>query len=526
MVTIALAGLCAGALIVDRSLQYVIGRDSSFFLYAARVVQQGGVPYRDVWDHKPPGIYYLDVIGLALSDRGLPGVTVIEFAGVLVAALAGFWTLNRTVGLAPALFGSAAWIMAFAIILDGGNRPEEYALPLQFGAIALYVWERRSGPSRWRWIAIGLTAGFASLLKPTVLGVWIAIYLAEAVRAWRDRSARQLAPPVLLGAIGALAVTVPVVLYFVANGAFADLLDQVIQYNLRYSQSSLFEKLVALAAGATPTTYTGLFPFAVAGWLLALNRLLRGSAPARVEPLLLVAVFALPLDLALASATGRPYREYFLGCLCVEGILAAFAASSAGPALDRLASRLKAPPRAVIVASLAVCALVFASAIPTVMTYRRELGPNPQEQTRPAATTYVVDHTAGTEGVLFWGGEAGLNFTTGRRSPTRYAYQYALYMRGYQRPAQIDELLADLQRDPPALIVDASPATTDVPPLDSAARAGWTLQEPKYTVLPEMDRLFRWIDEHYVRVDDVGHLRWPIYAPRRSLRSAEDQRLT
>ena len=51
---IALAGLCAGALLVDRSLQFFIGRDSSLFLYVARRVQEGGDPYRDVWDHKPP----------------------------------------------------------------------------------------------------------------------------------------------------------------------------------------------------------------------------------------------------------------------------------------------------------------------------------------------------------------------------------------------------------------------------------------------------------------------------------------
>src|SRR5437762_14368666 len=52
VVVIALAGLCAGALLVDRSLQFFIGRDSSLFLYVARRVQEGGVPYRDVWDHK------------------------------------------------------------------------------------------------------------------------------------------------------------------------------------------------------------------------------------------------------------------------------------------------------------------------------------------------------------------------------------------------------------------------------------------------------------------------------------------
>jgi hypothetical protein len=90
-------------------------------------------------------------------------------------------------------------------------------------------------------------------------------------------------------------------------------------------------------------------------------------------------------------------------------------------------------------------------------------------------------------------------------------------MRNYQNPAKVDELLAALQRDPPALIVDASPATIDVPPLDRAARADWTLQEPKYAILPEMDRLFSWIETNYVRVDEVGYMRWPIYAPRKAV---------
>jgi len=76
-----------------------------------------------------------------------------------------------------------------------------------------------------------------------------------------------------------------------------------------------------------------------------------------------------------------------------------------------------------------------------------------------------------------------------------------------------------LQREPPALIVDASPATLDVPPLDRAARDAWTLQEPKDTVLSELDRLFRWIEEHHVRVTEVGSLHWPVYEPRRGVSS-------
>ena len=516
LATTALAGLCAGALVVDRSLQFFIGRDSSLFLYVARRVQEGGVPYRDVWDHKPPLIYYLDVIGLALADRGIGGVAVVEFTALLLAAVAGFWALYRTFGLAPALFGSVAWTTAIALILDGGNRPEEYALPLQFGAIALFLSERRAGPSRWRWTGIGVTAGFAVMLKPTVLGVWAAIYLAEAARAWHVRSWRAIARPALLGSLGAALVTLPVGLYFVANSAGNDLVDQVIRFNIFYSQSTLTDRLRTLAEGVMLTSFTGLFPIAVAAWATALVQLVRGSAAPHTRPLLAVGVLALPIDFVLASATGRPYREYFLGCLATQGILAGIAAGSIRPTLERVAARLAVPPRIVAVVSFALCALVFTTAIPAVASYRSRVGPNDQERTRPQATAYVVDHTADTDRVLFWGAEGGLNYTTGRRSPTRYAYQYALYMRGYQSPPdRVGELLLALQREPPALIVDASPATLDVPPLNRADRERWTLQEQKYSVLPEMDLIFRWIEEHYVRVDEVGSLHWPIYQLRK-----------
>jgi len=517
LITIALAALSAGALWLDRSIQFFIGRDSSLFLYVAQRIQEGGLPYRDVWDHKPPLIYYFGLIGLALGDHGITGVTVVEFATLLFAAIVGFWALYRTLGLLPALFGSIAWITAVPLLLDGGNRPEEYAWPFQFSAIALFLWDKRAGPSRWRWFAIGIAAGFAGLLKPTIIGVWAAIYLAEAVRAWQLRSARSIVQPAVLGTLGGLAVALPVGLYFVATGIIGDFVDQVLRFNVEYSSATASEHVQALLAGIGYTSFSGLFPIALAGWVAAVVQVVRGTAPANARPLLLFGVFALPLDYALASGTGRPYREYFLGCLPTLGVLAAIAASAVRPALERASGGLRLPARTVVLGTFAVVAVLSASAIPTLATFRRGLGPNEQERTRPVATTYVVEHTASTDHVLFWGGEGGLNFTTGRRAPTRYAYQYALYMRNYQSPAKVDELLAALQRDPPALIVDASPATIDVPPLDRAAREGWTLLEPKYAILPEMDRLFSWIETNYVRVDEVGYMRWPIYAPRRAV---------
>jgi len=57
----------AAALVRLPSYLAPIGRDSGVFLYHGARILAGEVPYRDLWDHKPPGIYYLDAWGSCLA---------------------------------------------------------------------------------------------------------------------------------------------------------------------------------------------------------------------------------------------------------------------------------------------------------------------------------------------------------------------------------------------------------------------------------------------------------------------------
>ncbi|MEM3486120.1 MAG: hypothetical protein QXI12_10920 [Candidatus Methanomethyliaceae archaeon] len=56
--------------------------------------------------------------------------------------------------------------------------------------------------------------------------------------------------------------------------------------------------------------------------------------------------------------------------------------------------------------------------------------------------------------MLLWGAEAGINFTTKRRSPSRFVYQYPLYMKGYVNEQMINEFLDDIIEKRPRLIID------------------------------------------------------------------------
>src|ERR671918_83423 len=54
-------------------------RDSGVFLYMGWRFLNGDIPYRDIWDHKPPLIYFVDALGIALTPHSLWGVWVLRF---------------------------------------------------------------------------------------------------------------------------------------------------------------------------------------------------------------------------------------------------------------------------------------------------------------------------------------------------------------------------------------------------------------------------------------------------------------
>ena len=90
------------------------------YLYTAARVQEGQIPYRDVWDHKGPGVYYLDAAALRVGRNALWGVWALETVAWLAALLLGFNVLRRAFGLGPAAVGTVAWLSGLVPTLGAG----------------------------------------------------------------------------------------------------------------------------------------------------------------------------------------------------------------------------------------------------------------------------------------------------------------------------------------------------------------------------------------------------------------------
>jgi len=186
-IALALLLLAAGFLLLAPMLTYPFGSDHGSFAAVADVIARGGVPYRDVWEIKPPGIYYL------------------------------FWAVF-------AAFGRSIFALRLADLL--------WTLPAALAILLLLIGEsRRSNVTA---ALSGLAIGLASLLKFTLGGLLLIPFVASFLsRNEPARSRLARAASCLAGCLLALAA---VGLLLAKAGALREMVEIVFSWNSQYGK--------------------------------------------------------------------------------------------------------------------------------------------------------------------------------------------------------------------------------------------------------------------------------------------------
>lgn len=73
------------------------GRDQGLFLTQADFVMKGMIPYRDFFEHKPPGVIYLYTIAMMIFGRSYTAVHILNFLAGYITALGIYLLLMRVV---------------------------------------------------------------------------------------------------------------------------------------------------------------------------------------------------------------------------------------------------------------------------------------------------------------------------------------------------------------------------------------------------------------------------------------------
>lgn len=485
-------------------------RDSAAFALAGEVLRTGGAPYLDYWDHKPVLIHMINAAGMVLSGGRAWGVWVVSLAELLLALWLAFITLRRAWGDAGAAAGTTLFASALAGVLDRGNMVEQHALPLQCGlALTFVAWD--SGGRRSSFLP-GLVAGtlgtLGFFLRANLIGAPVAVALVASILLLGSRRYRAWLMLLLGGASGAALTSAVLLGYLAAEGALQAFWDQAFRYNFLYAQTSLVQRLAAAYVGLQSAAgFTLVLP--MTGWIAAAALLRRRPEWLPLGSLLLVLIW-LPVEIFLASASGRRYPHYFLAVVPALALATGLFAALVADWRSRAPS--EAPTAAGRRLTLFLCAAIAVTAPVVLLVQVVDRGVVDERLQQVAETAQIVrTQTDPGQRILVWGAEPDVYLQSKRAGASRFTYAYPLLTPGYGDTELIERFLEDLKASRPALIVDASSRNPVVPSLYEWD-PDWSAEG--YRVAPELEGLYRLLRAEYVAAEVVGPQGWIIYRRR------------
>ena len=213
------------------------GTDSAVFKHIGYLMTKGYVPYRDLFDHKGPLIYFYNYIGTFITYYR--GVWIIEVISLFIAFAALYKSsrlyINRFYSIIVVLICASI----LGITLEEGNLVEEYALP--FISIGLYTfleYFKKKDITKLKLILNGLCFGTICMLRPNMVSLWMAFCLLILVQKIKEKRLIDVLYFILYFLIGAAIIIVPFCIWLIKVNAWHAFIDDYIKFNLMYSNFS------------------------------------------------------------------------------------------------------------------------------------------------------------------------------------------------------------------------------------------------------------------------------------------------
>ncbi|HMI86314.1 MAG TPA: hypothetical protein VK550_19605 [Polyangiaceae bacterium] len=230
------------------------GRDQGIYATVAESMLRGGMPYRDAWDFKPPGVFAVYAFVRAVFGPAETSIRIFEVLGL--ASVAGafvIWSARFFSDWRIGVVGAALGVLVHAELEFWHTaQPESFGGMLTAWALVLGTFEPKTEDPRRRrkllatWALCGACYGAAFLMKPPLGGgalVSSAFVTVRMVQTSRRNHAGQqswsaYAWPTLTMGAGSLVPIALCVAWYAARGAFGDLYDAIFVFAPHYTKLS------------------------------------------------------------------------------------------------------------------------------------------------------------------------------------------------------------------------------------------------------------------------------------------------
>lgn len=496
-------------------LGYPMGRDQGMYANIGKSILQGGTPFISMWDIKPPPIYYIYALGMAVFGQTPVGIRAIDFVVVPLAMVGlyviGNLTQQRRVGLWGAVIFAVFYFSdQFANLTQNDSI---VTLPMIW-AVVCAVWTLQAAPnSQQALLGAFLTGAWCGLT------LWFKHYQAFFVGAlivhhlwqrWQQHTlfSKAFSKVIMLEAVvfcgGGLFIGGGLWLYFIATGMFAEMLivsQGTSAYNAQYGDWGAFLGQIGNYVGFRWAYWGVVFLLAGVWAMLVCLRVVQRQSP-RNGTILLGIWFLAGLAFMLIQRLG--FDTHWIPMLPPMALMA-------GVVLDETFSSLQRTMRHRIATIFATLILVGFVGILAYNTWRPALpyltGAETQahyfarfqaNDLKPAQSLQVVNYLRDKlpvgDSLYTWGFRPEVAFMGGWQPATRYQAQFPLVATWYPQAWQqdnVDQLWAAM----PAYVLILQ---DDFMPWVTGQNAD------SHTILQTYTELNNWLMANYERINTVG----------------------
>ncbi|WP_294157958.1 hypothetical protein [uncultured Selenomonas sp.] len=427
------------------------GHDSGTFLYIGMLIQHGGMPYLDVFDHKGPWLYILNALAMEMGNWHM--IAVFEAIAFFASIFVTFQIARLRAGFFSSLLITAlcTWLLNRGM-LDGGNYTEEYALPWIALAELLFLRFFQKGKIEGRgFFCIGLGLSMVIALRPNMIAVWAVGIPVMSWLLWRQNRLCRGTGWMLGGFTAGIA---PLLLWMAVRGALVACWDAYIVFNLQYTRRvlGLMKQLLPEnhpLQAAVVGRFSAFVHFAEVGacQVAALCLIAMGSRRRWRDGAAWASLMMLFLSLLTASMSGFLFWHYGMVLLPTLAYpLAIFC-----EALERMLFRNVPVCRYLLAGASLLFAgsLVFSATRSYVAWYRHP----PEDSSRmhiTEAASYIRSHTSPEDRILVFGSQTALYPLSDRLASSKYSYQFPMIVLD---SAMHDDFIENFDKTLPKIIV-------------------------------------------------------------------------
>lgn len=429
-----------------------LDRDEGVFGYMGQLILDGGLPYRDAVDHKPPVSFYINALALCFvppTERGIHVFLLVYNFLTLVCIffLGKVYFRSLSAGLWCAF---AYGVFSASPAIQGFTASTEMWLLLPLALSLLLAVTGARNRNTLLLLLSGAAGAAACWTKPTAFTSVLFVFIYVAAEMLRSRRDTGVLPARVLLAwvLGGLAFSALPALYFHLRGIWSEFIYWSFLHNLSYAARSPLRESLAIVRAHGWEILRGDFLILGAGVIAGVH----GLARRRSEGRFILGFLLLSL---LGAIPGFAYRHYFAQLAPAAAVAGGYGLASAVQAFRSARGRL---------AATIACGLLTVL-VPVIVNRHYFLERDPDRISRyyfgfspfpesKSLAEYVAQTTEADDRVLVIGSEPQILFYARRRSACSFPIIYPL-MASYPRYREFQERVwEEVRRNRPKVVLD------------------------------------------------------------------------